>query len=296
MTVSAASLFNQTTFLDVLATAASNAAQSQSKIEIDLINGQIQNQLQAKIAALQTTPDAPVIDALQAQITGLQQQASAASTIGAQFGGNAGILADLQDQLGAMQTAAASGDSSGFDTALASANTDVGDLAVIAPTAPYQPDQVDTLKLNGLGIGNAASYDLSTPPGQAAAAADVQTAQDLIGQIFAATTSNQVVAGSIGTALTTQVNSLTAQLSHLQQTDQTDTTTKIQQLTQQAQDQAHLIQLALGNSQILAQALMQATNPPQPYTSPFDALENTASGTATSGTAQTAPAVLSLLA
>jgi hypothetical protein len=296
VSISAASLFTQTTFLDVLATAASNQAASQSKIEIDLINGQIQNQLQAKIAALQNTPDDAVTGALQTQITTLQSQASAASSIGSQFGANANILADLQNQLGSMQTAAAAGDAAGFDAAGAAANIDVGDLGVIAPTAPYQPDQVDGLQANGLGIGDSASYDLATPQGQAAATADVQTAQNLVGEIFQATTSNQVVAGSIATALTTQINNLTSYLSQLQQIGETQTTTKIQQLTQQAQDQSHLIQLALGNTQLLSNTLMQATNPPQPYTSPFDALEGGVGGAASSGSTQAAPAVLSLLA
>jgi hypothetical protein len=295
VSISAASFFSQTSFLDVLASAASNAAQMQSKIELDLINAQIQKHLAAQTAALQNTPDAPVIDALQQQLATLQKQASAATSIGAQFGGNVDTLADLQDQLGAMQTAAAGGDTNGFDAAHAAADIDVSNLAVIAPTAPYQPDRIDTLKLTGLSIGAAASYDLSSPSGQATAASDIQNTQDLINQIVQATTSNQVVAGSIATALNTQVSGLTATLDNLQQTGQLETTTKILQLTQQAQNQSHLIQLALGNSQALAQTLSAAANPPQPYSSPFDALQGSAGGVSSSGSTQTAPAVLSLL-
>jgi len=296
MSVSAIS--NQTTFLDTLASAASTAAQMQSKISLDLINSQIQKNLQQQIAALQNAPDDAVVGVLQTQIAALQKQANAASTIGAQFGGNVDTLADLQDQLGAMQTAAAGGDGSSFDAALAAAQLDLGDLVVVTPTAPYQPDQIDALQANGLGISDSAAYDLSSPTGQAAAAADVTAAQDLIGQIVQATTSNQVLAGSIATALTTQVNGLTTTLSNLQKTNQLDITTKILQLTQQAQNQSHLIQLALGNTQLLATSLSQALNPPQPYGTPLDALQGAADAAAApSGTTtQTAPAVLSLLA
>ncbi len=288
---------NQTTFLNTLASAAANAAQMQSKISLDLINNQIQKNLQQQITAVQNAPDDSVVNVLQNQISGLQQQANAASSIGSQFGGNADILADLSNQLGTMQTAAAGGDSTGFDNALNAAQIDLGDLVVVTPTAPYQPDQIDALQATGLGIGDSSSYDLSTPAGQTAAAADVQNAQTLIGQIVQATTSNQVIAGSIATALTTQVSGLTTTLSNLQQTNATDIATKIQQLTQQAQNQSHLIQLALGNTQLLANALTQAVNPPQPFTSPLDALQSAADATTSTGTPQqTAPAVLSLLA
>ncbi|HZT50361.1 MAG TPA: hypothetical protein VFA22_00420 [Stellaceae bacterium] len=280
-----------TTALDVLANAAATAAQTQSQIEFNAINADLQKQLQTKITALENAPDDAVVAALQAQVSPLQQQASAATSIGSKFGGNANILADLQNQLADLQTAASAGDAAGFDNALAAANIDVVDLAVIPPVAPYQPDQIDALKTTGLGIGSSSSYDLSTPAGQAAAAAAVQAAQDLIGQIFAVTSSNQIIAGSKGTALTTQVNALTSQLNQLQQTDQTSVLTQIQQLTQQAQNQSHLIELALGNTFALSTALAQAANPPQPTGSPFGALENTQSSTG----AQSAPPALSLL-
>jgi hypothetical protein len=125
----------------------------------------------------------------------------------------------------------------------------------------------------------------------------VQAAQDFVGQIFQATTSNQVIAGSIATARTTQVTGLTSQLSQLQHTGQLETTTKILQLTQQAQNQSHLIELALGNTLTLSTALTQALNPPQPYTTPFDALTGGSATTTSSGASpKTAPAVLSLTA
>lgn len=225
MSISATSFFGQTSFLDVLASAASTAAQMRSRIQIDLINGQIQKQLKAKIAELQNAPDTVVTGTLQTQITALQKHASAASTIGSKFGANANVLSDLQNQLAAMQTAAAAGDAAGFDAALAAAGIDVGDLGIVTPTAPFQPDRIDALKANGLAIGDSASYDLSTPQGQAAAAADVQAAQTLIGEIFQATTSNQVLAGSITTALTTHINTLVSHLRDLQQTGQLETTT-----------------------------------------------------------------------
>lgn len=295
MSISAASFFSQTTFLDVLGQAASNATKMRSQIELDLINGQIQKNLKAKTAALQNAPSGAVIDALQRQLAALQKQASAASSIGAKFGGNVDILADLQDQLGAMQTAIGAGDGASFDAAHGAANIDVTNLGVIAPTAPYQPDRIDTLQANGLAIGDAASYDLSTPGGQTAAANDVSAMQDLIGQIVAASTSNQVIAGSIATALNTQITGLSSHLSNLQQTGQLEITTKILQLTQQAQNQSHLIQLALGNSQMVAQTLSLASHPPQPYSSPYDALQGSAGGVTSGGTTQSSPAVLSLL-
>jgi len=295
--VSVSAISNPTTFLDTLASAASNAAQMRSKISLDLINGQIQKHLKQQIAALQNAPDDAVVKVLQGQINGLQKQASAASSIASKFSGNAGILADLQDQLGTLQTAAAGGDSASFDAALGSAQIDVIDLVVVTPTAPYQPDQIDALQATGLGIADSGTYDLSTPSGQAAAAADVTAAQTLIGQIMQATTSNQVIAGSIATARTTQVSGLTATLRNLQHIDELNITTKTLLLTQQAQNQSHLIQLALGNTQLLSASLSQAINPPQPYGTPLDALQGAAdAATATGSTKQTAPAVLSLLA
>jgi hypothetical protein len=284
-----------TTALSILAQLTADTAQNNNARELSLISTQIQNQLNAKIAALQPPTDTAIANAAQAQITALQSQNTTYSGIATTAGGNATILSDLQTQLAALQTAAGSGNSAGFDAALSGANTDVYDLTGSALPAPFQPDQVAALQGNGLGIGNSASYDLSTPAGQAAAAQAVTSAQTLVGQIFAATTSNQILATDLTASLTSQINTLTSQQQQTTQSDQTQVQTEISNLTEQAQNQTHLIELALGNTSSVATALAAAENPPQPYTSVFQALAGSAATTAGS-TAATAPAILSLFA
>jgi hypothetical protein len=301
VTVSATSLTpaltaTPTTLLGVLADASATAAQMHSEVEISQVNSAIQNRLNAQVAALQTTPDTAVVNALQTQITALQKQSSLYSNVGSQFGANANILSDLQNQLATMQTAASGGDGTTFDTALAAANNDVGDLNIIAPTAPFQPDQVITLQANGLGISNSATYDLGSPAGQAAAAAAVQSAQTLVNQVFQATGSNQILAGSLNTELSTQTTALNAQLQQMQQSDSAATADQVQRLTQQAQDQEHLIELAIGNTQLLSTALMNAATPPQPASSVMEVLQNAVGATASSVLSkQSTPPILSLL-
>ncbi len=264
MTISATSLppppaSALTTMLGVLANTASNAAQLNTQIEITEVNNQIQNRLNAKIAVLESAPDTAVTNALQTQISGLQKRASTITDVESKYGANANTLADLQNQLATLQTAAANGDGTTFDTALAAANTDVNDLNVIATVAPFQPDQVAALQAKGLGIGNSATYDLTTPAGQAAAATAVQTAQNFVGQVFQATGNNQLLAGSLNTELTTQTGALTTQLNDMQQSDSTDINNQVQALTEQAQNQEHLIELAIGNTQMLSATLMSIT-------------------------------------
>lgn len=283
---------SSTNYLDILAQASQTAAQMNAKIEIDLINGQIQKNLATKVAALQTPPDSAVTTALQSQITTLTQRASTFTTLASQYGANSNTLVDMQSQLAAMQTAAAAGDATSFDAALQTAANDVYDLGVIAVVPPMQADNVVSLKTNGLGISSSATYDLSTPAGQTAAAAAVQSAQTLIQQIAQVTTSNQIVAGSLSTALTNQAAALNGQLSQMQQANDASTTAQIAQLTQQAQTQEHLIELAIGNTTQIAQALQQAQTVAQPVSSPLDALQNAASGT----TSSSLPAILSLWA
>lgn len=177
------------------------------------------------------------------------------------------------------------------------ANIDVTDLNVVTPTAPFQPDKVAALKGNGLGISPSATYDLSTPAGQAAATAAVTSAQSLVGQVFQATSSNQILAGDLATSLTSQVNALNTQQTQAQDANQTQTSAEVAQLTQQAQDQTHLIELSLGSTQTLATALQEAENPPQPVNSVFGALEEAVGATPTTYSSQTnTPAILSLLA
>ena len=154
-------------------------------------------------------------------------------------------------------------------------------------------DQVSSLIQNGLGIGDSASYDLTTPAGQAAAEAAVASAQTSVGQVFTRITSNELVANDAAAALTSQINNLNNQSQQLSAADQTRITNETNQLTQQATDQEHLIELNLGSSSATARMVAAATNPPQPYTSVFQALQ---AAVTTNGTQTAAPAILSLLA
>ncbi len=201
---------NTTTVLTVLAQAAAYSSQTANTAEMAEIDKLIQNRLTNQIAALEPSSDAAVINALTSQISGLQAQQSSMEKLEAQYGGNANIFPGLQSLLAELQTYAASGNSSAFDTTLAAANVDVADLKVIAAPAPFQPDLVTNLKENGLGIGNSASYDLSTEAGQQAAEAAVSSAQTLVGQIFSITGSNQLLASDLVTSLTTQIGTLTS--------------------------------------------------------------------------------------
>lgn len=283
--------------LSVLAQASANAASLNATTEINQINNQIQKRLVQQIAALQAAPDNAMTAPMQARIGTLQTQAQTFSTTASSYGGNANTIFDLQNQLAALQTAATNGDSAGFDAALAAANTDVGNLAVINAIPPLQPDQVENLQANGLGISASAVYNLSTPAGKAAAAAAVQNAQNIVGQVSQVTTSNQLIANSLNDALTNQIASLNSQLQQTQQKTDEQTTTKIAQLIQQAQNQKHLIQLAIGNAQLLTTALTQAQNPPQPVKSPLSTLMNAVGATPSSYQSQNSlPPILSLLA
>ena len=284
-----------TTALTILAESSASATQKTNSSEMTAISQQIQNQLTAKIAALQQTPDTSVANALQSQITTLQSQSTAVNQIASTAGGNAYTLSDLQTQLANLQTEAAPGNSAGFDATLSAANTDVLNLTATSPPAPFQPDGIAGLQGNGLGIGSSSSYGLSAPSGQAAAASAVQAAQTLVGQIFQTTTANQLLAGDIGASLTAQIGTLTAQQQTQSQSDQAATTAQIAQLTTLAQNQTHLIELALGGTSAIANMVSAADNPPQPYTSVFQALEGAVGATAASNGSQP-PAILSLLA
>jgi hypothetical protein len=242
---------------------------------------------------LQQPADSAVANALQAQINALNTQQGAISTLSQSSVQNAGILSDLQHQLSDLQTDAAGGDSASFDAALTAANTDVSDLSPTTTPPPFRSDQVSSLIGHGLGIGNSASYDLTTPAGQAAAEAAINSAQTSVGQVFSLTTANELVANDATTALTSQINNLNNQSQQLDTADQTQITNETNRLTQQATDQEHLIELNLGSTSATAQMITAAINLPQPYTSVFQALQAAATP---NGTQNAAPAILSLLA
>ncbi len=294
MTVSSTS--SSTTILTTLASVYSSNVQLTTQVMVDEINGQIQKQLQQKIAALPDTGDTVMLTFTQDQINQLNKKLSTVTTVGNDSSTNAGLLSSMQNLLAAMQTAAANGDSTTFDNNLATLNTDLSNLIVVPPTAPFQADQISGLKGSGLGINSSSFYDLSTANGQAAAAADLNNAQSKLGQIFGIVTSNQLVATSLTTSLSDQINSLNQTLQQTQTTDQLNVASQTAQLTQLAQNQEHLIQLALGNTTLLSDALGNMANPPNLPTSAFDVLSNAVGATATSVTpSQTSNAILSLL-
>lgn len=294
--IGAAAITTTASPLTVLAQASANATTQNANIEINEVDNQIQKRLAQQTAALQAAPDSGMTAPLQAQLSSLQNQSSVMAATASSYGANANTIFDLQNQLATLQTEAASGNSAGFDATLATANADVYDLGVVNLIPPMQPDGVATLKANGLGIGASGVYDLSTPSGQAAAEAAIQNAQTVVAQVSQVTTSNQLIASSVNSSLTTQINSLNSQLQQVQQNTDTQTTNQIAQLTQQAQEQEHLFELAIGNTQLVSTALLQAESPPQPTTSPLEALSNAVGATVSSYQAQqSSPAILSLL-
>jgi hypothetical protein len=282
--------------MQTLTSAANKAAQSTTNLEVTNISKQIQNKLNAKIAALQNTPDAAVANATQDQITTLNTEISQISTASMQYSGNSNVLSDMQTQLATMQSATQNSDGASFDNALTVANIDLDNLVAIKPTAPFQADQVLGLKGNGLGIGDSASYDLSTPSGQIAASAAVSAAQSLVQQSLQTTTNNQLIAGDVTTALTTQLNYLQSTQQQNQQYEQTQIANETAQLTQQAQDQEHLIELALGNTQLLSSQLNKIETPLDQTSNFYSSLQGAVGETATQVEQQPNAALVSLLA
>lgn len=295
--MSVSSTGSSTTILTTLAASYSSNVKMTTQVVVDEVNGQIQKQLQQKIAALPDSGDTVLLQVTQKQIDQLKTRLATVTKVGNDASANANVLSEMQNQLAALQTAAANGDSTSFDSGLATLNTELGNLLVAPPTAPFQADQISGLRGTGLGINNSSYYNLSTTSGQTAAAADVSNAQTEIGQIFGIVTSNQLVATSLTTALSDQINSLNQTLQQTQTTDQLNVASKSAKLTQLAQNQEHLIQLALGNTTLLSDTLASMAAPPDLPASPFGVLSNVVGATADSITpAQTSSAILSLLA
>jgi hypothetical protein len=200
------------------------------------------------------------------------------------------VFSDLTNQLAAIQTAISNGDPQSFELALQQANNDVGNLIIAPPTAPYQADNLESLKTNGLGIKSSADYDLSTDAGKAAAVADVQNAQELAIQLSGIQTSNQILAFDIASALTTQINSINQTVTEMQNENSDYISAQTDKLNQQAQIQQHLIQLGLGNTTTLSTALQQMTTAADIPSSPFDVV-----GSSSSTSNSSTPPALSLL-
>jgi hypothetical protein len=233
--------------------AANAAATSNSRLT--LIGNDISNQLNQKIAQLQTQAQDPELTILQQQGTNITKQLTTYQNAETQIGQNNTVLAQLGLQLSDMAVAAQSGDASTFDQSLASAQNDVSLLQVVPFTQGLAQDGITPLKYQGLGLQSSSTYDLSTPAGQTAALNAVQAAQAQIKQIQAQSSLNQQITASIQTALNTQLTNINNQMGSLQQTELTDASNQIAQWKQQAQTEYHLIELQMGNSTTAASVL-----------------------------------------
>jgi hypothetical protein len=290
------SISTPTTILTYLAEASQNATQLTTQVEADQATSQIERQLQQKIAALPNQADNTLLKVLQGQLTQVNNQLKTLTNLSQQFGTNGNILTDINKELDALHTAAANGDSANFDQALSVINTDIGNLVVVSSTSTFQPDQILSLKTNGIGIQGSASYDLSTSAGRDAANAAINAAQALVNQSLSITTNNQLVAGSLSTALSSQLDSMTKTAQQTKTASDTAVATQTAQLTQLAQNQEHLIQLALGNTTQLSSALAKMATVSDPPSSPFGVLSDAVGATADSITpGQVSSAILSLL-
>ena len=247
-----------TSIMNVLTQAALDNAAAQESYRYQLIQTQLNNQFQKKIAALKASADtSSQDDFLKVQISQESQQKATFNTLQGQYGSNANILADITTQITAMQNAASAGDSATFDGALATANADVSFLTVVQDNPAVQPDGVAQLKTGGLGVQPSSSYDLSTTAGQTAALADLQNAANLINQVYSVTTSNQTIAGSAATALDSKISGQDSTVQNEQLNQTAALAVKTLQLKQQLTTQLHLIELSFANAQSAGASLQQ---------------------------------------
>jgi hypothetical protein len=234
--------------INTLAQIATSGAQSQSQYQLQLIGAQMTAQLNQKIAELKAAANDPILPVLQQQAATLNAQKTRYDAAQRQLVANGAPIGDLDTQLTTMATAAAAGDGATFDQALAQAQADLGNLNAVPLLPGLQPDGAASLKSNGLGIQSSATYDLSTPAGQAQAAADISAAQGLMAQLSTMTAQNTQIANSVSQALEVQITSLNDQVNAREQTETGDAATQIQTLQKQTQTQFHLIELSLGSA------------------------------------------------
>jgi hypothetical protein len=247
-----------TSIMNVLTQAALNNAAAQESYRFQLVQTQLNNQFQKKIAALKASNDTSAQDDfLKVQISYESKQKATFNTLQTQYGANANILADITTQITALQNAASAGDSAAFDGALATANADVSYLTVVQDNPAVQPDGVAQLKTGGLGVQSSASYNLSTPAGQTAALAALQNAANLINQAYSVTTSNQTIAGSAATALDSKISGQDSTVQNDQLNQTAAVALKTLQLKQQLTTQLHLIELSFANAQSAGASLQQ---------------------------------------
>jgi hypothetical protein len=275
------------------ATASMTQSQQLAHIAQDL-----QNQLNRQLAALQPQTDQVSVDLSQHRINALQAQQKTISSLETVFGNNGNLLSDMSNQLNLMAQAATNGDGAAFDNALSALNTDLTDLTPADWNPLFQSDGIAPLKTSGINIQSSATYDLTTPAGQAAATADVTALQNQLQTIIRINGGNQTVAASQITALNGQISAL-QNMQFQQQTAQSQAIAQqTARLQQNMQNQLHLIELSLGQTNQLATALGAALKPPQPVTSVFGALVGSVGQTAAGVERQLGsnPAILSLFA
>jgi hypothetical protein len=290
-------LSGPTPFSVLQSVAQATASMTQSQ-QLAHIAQDLQNQLNRQLAALQPQTDQVSIDLSQHRINMLQAQQKTVSSLETVFGNNGNLLSDMSNQLNLMAQAAGNGDGAAFDNALSALNTDLTDLTPANWNPLFQSDGIGPFKTNGINIQSSGTYDLATPAGQAAATADVTAVQNQLQTIISLNGGNQTVAASQITALNGQISALqNMQFQH--QTAQSQAIAQqTAQLQQNMQNQLHLIELSLGQSNQLSTALSAALNPPQPVTSVFGALVGSVGQTAAGVEKQLGsnPAVLSLFA
>lgn len=230
-----------------LAAASAANAQSMANYRLQLIGNDLTAQLNKKIAALQAQAEDPNIPVYQQQEQQLTQQQTTYQNAEAALSENGTALSQISLQLGNLAVAAQAGDSTSFDQALASAQNDVSLLQTV-PFAPgLQPDGVAGIQYNGLGIQSSASYDLSTPAGQAQALSDIQAAQNAVQASSSTTSLNQQITASVQQALQTQISGISTQISNLQNSELSAASATIANLQQQTQEEYHIIQLDVGD-------------------------------------------------
>jgi len=246
--------------INSLANAAALGAQNAAQFRLKLIGQQITTQLNKKIAQLKEQSQDPTIPLLQQQAATLNQQKTAYDQALTQIGNNGTTLGDLSIQLANLANAAAQGDAATFDQTLSAANTDVSILQPVPPLAGLLPDGVNSLLSNGLGIQSSATYNLSTPTGQAQASADIQAAQSFIQQIASTNTTNQEIGSSISQSFQGQLSAISDQISNKQISGLTAAATQVDKLNQQAKTEFHLIELQFGNVGQTGSILSNAQN------------------------------------
>jgi hypothetical protein len=244
----------------LLTSAITTGTQNQSQLELSAIGNTLTNRLNTKIAQLKAdATDAASNNAVQGQITSLNQKNENYSKALPALGKNAEAISDIKIQVGNLATAAAAGDSASFDQALAATATDIQNLQSVPQLSGFQLDGVSILKSKGLGVQSSATYDLSTPAGQAQASADVQAASTLVNQVYGATSQNQAIANSVSQALTGHIDQLNSQISNQQTNALISAQTQISTLQTQEQTEFHLIELESGSTTNASSVLTTAS-------------------------------------